>query len=192
MWMEKPLNIYGFRGGQRVLQPAARAGRPTRSRGARVSSAQPATPTAGLQPVSVQRVLVASCREAKLSCRSSGVLSTLTDTSAPVTAQGLPDLPRSMASRRCPQGRRQRGPGRVDPLTAESKGGAEGPQRRRKPGRPKPGRSQTGTYSVQLTSPQFRSPHRTAACAGIWFSALTINLAILRCILISAGLRGCH
>lgn len=60
---------------------------------ARVSLEQPAAPAIERQPVLVQRVPVASCWEAKLSCCSSGVLSTLTDTSvAAGSTQGLPNL----------------------------------------------------------------------------------------------------
>lgn len=52
-----------------------------------------AAPTIELPPAVVQRVPVASCREAKLSCCSSGVLSTLTDTSAAAgSPRGLPNL----------------------------------------------------------------------------------------------------
>lgn len=87
----------------------------------------------------------------------------------------------------CPQRRRQRGQRGADPLTAESKGVAEGSGRSRKPGHTKPGHSQTRSYSVQLRSLQLRSHHRTDVCASIWFLAFRINLAFLRCTLISTG-----
>lgn len=90
-WKKKP--IYCFPKGHCVLYTAYCAQQQTYSCCARVSLDQPAAPTIELLPVLVQRVLVASCWEAKLSCCLSGVLSTLTDTSmAAGSAQRLPNL----------------------------------------------------------------------------------------------------
>lgn len=173
--MEK--KIYCFPKGHCVLYTAYCAQQQTYSCCARVSLDQPAAPTIELQPVLVQRVLVASCWEAKLSCCSSGVLSTLTDT--PVAAgsvQGLPNL-------QMVNGEQTACLGRTWHIEANrvltwwlQKARGKGSDRSRKLGHTKPGCPQIPSYFVQLRLLQFKSYHHTDVCARIWFLAFRRNL----------------